>query len=73
MQRGKDEAVKRGAMQTEEGPRVGSEANWSTMPGIHTIAFLSTSKQFAGLVTSQDKALAEKVAKALDYNMKKPR
>jgi hypothetical protein len=73
MQRGKDEAVKRGALQTEEGPTVGNEAHWSTMSGMHTVGFLSTSKQFAGLVTSPDKALAEKVAKALDYNMKKPR
>jgi hypothetical protein len=55
----------------QEGPTIGSASLWSLTGGWHSVAFHSTNKRFAGRVTDTDKALVEKVARALLANMDK--
>jgi len=58
---------------TEDGPKVGAETQWTTMPDVHgldgkaphTLNFLPSNKKFTAAVTGTDKAKLEQVAHAL--------
>jgi hypothetical protein len=66
---GADEAVKKGIIKNAEGPTLGSASHWTEMKPMSTLAFRSTSKKYAATVTASDKAMVEKVARALDAKM----
>jgi hypothetical protein len=57
----------------EDGPKVGAETQWTTMPDVHgmdgkaphVLNFVPANKKFTAAVTGTDKAKIEQVAKAL--------
>jgi len=64
---------------TEDGPKVGAETQWTTMPGVHgldgkaphTLNFLPPTKKFTASVTGTDRAKVEQVATALLAKLEK--
>lgn len=58
---------------TEDGPRIGAETQWTTMPDVHgmdgksphTVNFLPANQKFTAAVTGTDRAKVERVAGAL--------
>jgi hypothetical protein len=66
---GGEEAIKKGIIKKDEGPAVGSASTWTQMAPMSTLAFRSTSKKYAATISGRDKAIVEKVARALDAKM----
>ena len=69
MSGGAEEAIKRGTIAKASGPAVGSASMWTTMGPMSTLAFRSTSQKYAATLSGRDKALVEKVGRALDAKM----
>jgi hypothetical protein len=63
--------AEKAGLKLQEGPAIGSASQWTSMSTMHSVMFHSNNKRFAGAVTDTDKALVEKVARALLANMDK--
>jgi len=65
-------SIKDRTTKPQSGPALGGEAHWYLFGGMNMVIFLASSKAFAASVTGDNKAMVEKVARALDAKMKKP-
>jgi hypothetical protein len=65
-----DRGVEQGALQAETGPTLGAASKWSSTGPMQSVMFLATSRRYALHITAADRAMIEKVARALDAKTK---